>query len=145
MMPASLEYIGPSAFRNCVFLAAITFPANCSLKTIETEAFSSCTALTVVDLSNTKVEVLGGSAFAYSSSVANVILPGTIKTINGHALNNLQAGVTFTVHAVEPPILTYNYSIQVAANSGTIHVPAASVTAYQAAPFWTTRTIIAIP
>lgn len=63
-------------------LAAVDFSQAVNLKTINNQAAMSCTALTgVLDLSRTKIETLGKSAFRGCTGIEGVILPETLKSI----------------------------------------------------------------
>lgn len=63
-------------------LAAVDFSKAVNLKTINNQAAMSCTALTgVLDLSRTKIETLGKSAFSGCTGIEGVILPETLKSI----------------------------------------------------------------
>lgn len=63
-------------------LAAVDFSQAVNLKTINNQAAMSCTALTgVLDLSQTKIETLGKSAFSGCTGIEGVILPKTLKSI----------------------------------------------------------------
>lgn len=63
-------------------LAAVDFSQAVDLKTINNQAAMSCTALTgVLDLSQTKIETLGKSAFSGCTGIEGVILPKTLKSI----------------------------------------------------------------
>ncbi len=63
-------------------LAAVDFSQAVNLKTINNQAAMSCTALTgVLDLSRTKIETLGKSAFSGCTGIEGVILPETLKSI----------------------------------------------------------------
>ena len=63
-------------------LAAVDFSQAVNLKTINNQAAMSCTALTgVLDLSRTKIETLGKSAFSGCTGIEGVILPKTLKSI----------------------------------------------------------------
>lgn len=80
VLPSTLRKIEKSAFKNSA-ISKINFPDN--LATIEALAFSDCQNLTKINLSNTKVEILGGRCFSYCLFLKEVLLPNTLKQIKG--------------------------------------------------------------
>lgn len=71
-------------------LAAVDFSQAVDLKTINNQAAMSCTALTgVLDLSRTKIETLGKSAFRGCTGIEGVILPETLKSIGSKDAGNV--------------------------------------------------------
>lgn len=71
-------------------LAAVDFSQAVNLKTINNQAAMSCTALTgVLDLSRTKIETLGKSAFSGCTGIEGVILPETLKSIGSKDAGNV--------------------------------------------------------
>lgn len=79
----SIETVGRSAFAYCEKLQEITLPT--SVKYIEEDAFRGCTSLNKINIGElVKLEVIGSRAF-YQSGVENVIIPSSVKTIEGYA------------------------------------------------------------
>ncbi len=61
-----------------------------SVTKIEARAFNTCSSLTTtVDLSNTKVESIGESAFLNDKAVTSLVLPATLKGIGQQAFREL--------------------------------------------------------
>ncbi len=61
-IPASVQYIGNSAFNGCKNLEEVVFAENSQLKLIDTAAFNECTKLSVLDLPES-TEQIGNYAF----------------------------------------------------------------------------------
>ena len=82
-----LETIEESAFKNCTNLETVILPS--SLKTIGKAAFVECIKLKEIDLSKCeKLETIGAGAFDAlrgCTSLETVILPSSLKTIEGNA------------------------------------------------------------
>ena len=104
-----LTTIGPSAFQGCSTLTSITIPN--SVTTIGLQAFYSCSAATFIQIGSA-VTSIGGSAF-YNAIACNEMrcLPLTPPSIVSNTFSNLKSTCV-------------------------IKVPAASLSAYQAAANW---------
>ncbi|MCL2762661.1 MAG: leucine-rich repeat protein [Treponema sp.] len=108
-IPGSVTTIGANAFAECTSLTSITIPN--SVTTIGASAFYDCTSLTSITIGN-GVTSIGNSIFYGCTSLTSVTcLAETPPTLGTNAFDNTHA------------------SLQ-------IKVPAASVTAYQAAANW---------
>ena len=87
-IPASVETIGNTAFKNCSSLATVTFEKGSQLKTIAGDsydgAFSDCTALTSIEIP-ASVETIEATAFKRCSKLATVTFEkgSQLKTIGG--------------------------------------------------------------
>lgn len=82
-LPDAVEEIGVNAFKDCTALATINFGKG--LKRINTSAFENCRKLTSVDLTETQLETIVGSAFAGCTGITKFIPAPTVKTIGDHA------------------------------------------------------------
>ncbi|MDE6370930.1 MAG: leucine-rich repeat domain-containing protein, partial [Duncaniella sp.] len=111
-LPESLETIGTGSFRNCKMLSISILPD--ALRSIKSGAFSGCTSLRsitagenvvfedewqqhftfeycsgleFVDLSKTRMEVVGTGTFRECSNLSTVLLPETLTKIGGDAFS----------------------------------------------------------
>lgn len=80
LFPASLEEIGPNAFRECDRLKTVVFPAK--LKKIGARAFNGCSALTEVALPS-GLEEIGRGAFCRCYALRSLSLPSSVRSIDG--------------------------------------------------------------
>ena len=78
-LPETLVKIGNNVFWNCEELISVGIPA--SLEELGESCFLECISLKVLDLSNTKVEVIPQTCFA-ASGVETVIFPQGLKRLN---------------------------------------------------------------
>ena len=105
-LPASIETIGESAFEGCTLFDVDALPA--SLKTIEANAFAYCSRLQItalpaiksigggafyscprimeLDMSAARFTVIESGTFADCTKLRNIILPETVRTIEGGGL-----------------------------------------------------------
>ena len=102
-IPASVKFIGNSAFNYCNSLTSITFGVNSQLETIGSSAFSyagitsieipasvktigemaflNCNNLeTVIFAAGSQIEVIDRATFTFTS-ITNIIIPASVKTI----------------------------------------------------------------
>src|SRR5574344_31844 len=78
-IPASVTSIGNSAFSHCTGLTSATIPA--SVTSIGEYAFYYCTGLTSIDLSATnKLQTIGEEAFSYCSAAKFITTTGSSDT-----------------------------------------------------------------
>lgn len=88
-IPTSVTTIKDAAFDLCSNLTEIFFTNNTSsLNTIERNAFSGCTSLTMIDLSVTQTETIGVDAFAGCTELAYLLQSDKLKTIDMRAFEN---------------------------------------------------------
>ena len=74
---SGVEFIGESAFRDCVRLSHLTIPV--SVKDIGAHAFHGCSNLKYVAL--TGVRSIGDGAFAGCEKLTHVVLPESLRTV----------------------------------------------------------------
>ncbi len=99
-LPPSLKSIGDSAFKNCSSLEGeLDFTNLVNLNTIEQNAFSGCTGITIVKIPNS-LSRIDFWVFYKCDSITDMIIPESIKinnpTVTGstYKLHNLFSNVT---------------------------------------------------
>lgn len=86
VLPSTLISIGDRAFENCKRLKTINLKDCPYLEHIGLCAFDSV-QISSIDLSKTKVNYIGGNAFAHIDKLTSVILPETLKEIGDFAFS----------------------------------------------------------
>ena len=109
-VPNTVTTIGIGAFDDCTALTTVTLPE--SLAYIENYAFDGCTAIT------------------------RITIPANTTKISAWAFRDCTAITQMTVLATVPPELSSNNSFEGVSRDIPVYVPAASLTAYQAAEVW---------
>ncbi len=127
--------IGDYGFYGCAF-ETLTLDAT---ETIGGSAFYLCQDLTSVTLN--AVKTIGSSAFSDDIKLATVVIGENCTSIGNNAFNRctalLKEGGSITVKATKVPTLGGTSVFGTASSfKGTIYVPAASLSAYQAASRW---------
>ena len=84
-LPSTLKTINTNAFYQCDALTSITIPG--SVTSINKSAFYDCSALTSVTF-NEGLETIGEAAFAYCLKLGNVVIPSTVTNIQKSAFHN---------------------------------------------------------
>lgn len=84
VLPASVKYIGESAFSNCLRLNKVVF-ADDGLVEIAADAFKYCTALKAIELPST-LESIGNRAFA-GSGLEEITIGDSVVSIGAEAFN----------------------------------------------------------
>ena len=97
-IPSSVVSIGEKSFAGATSLRELDLRDASGLKVIGKEAFKNTTSLSSVDLSKTKVTVIGESAFQ-GSGLTEITL-GDVKKIEGRAFNGAAALVTIDLSGV---------------------------------------------
>ena len=159
-IPNSVTSIGEAAFRGCSGLTSITIPN--SVTSIGEYVFYNCSGLTSVTIPNS-VTFIGLCAFAYCSGLTSVTIPNSVTFIDNHAFQFCSGLTSITigsgiitigdqVFACCPELkdvycyaksVPYTYAdsysnafIDSSIEYATLHVPAGSVSAYQAVKPW---------
>lgn len=128
----NISTISERAFENCHSLRDMHWPAG--LKTVGNDAFYKCSSLKTISLPE-GTETLEPWAFRVCSGVETVYVASTITSFGDGSLTLDNAGknVTITATAAVPQTVGWNWHYM---GTPTIKVPAASLAAYKADPFW---------
>ena len=95
-IPSSVTAIGTAAFWACQNLASVNFEDLTSLTTIGGSAFES-TAVSEVDLSNTKLTTIAAGAFQYNDALTTVKIPVTVTSFQQQAFSGCDSLVTLDI------------------------------------------------
>ena len=82
------------------------------------------------------VTVIGKNAFSYCAALTTLTIPASVTSIEEKAFYGCEALAEMTVLATIPPELSSNNSFEGVSREIPVYVPAASLTAYQAAEVW---------
>ena len=141
-IPNSVTYLGDLAFFNCSGLTSVTIPN--SVTDIGKSAFSGCNSLTSVTIPNS-VTYISQSAFSGCTSLTSVTIPNSVKKIDYQAFancNNLTDVYCLAEKLRNDPYSGEALYTHPDAFDGsypqamTLHVPAASISAYQTIEPW---------
>ena len=145
-IPNSVTSIGEMAFLLCRSLTSITIPN--SVTSIGNLAFYYCTSLTSITISNS-VTSFGSEVFKGCNNLSKVFLTGEGEWTAGALPNTVTTlyvdnGITGITGINEAPSDVYSFAVTPPTcdeysfldYSGTLHVPAASLSAYFTAPYW---------
>ena len=80
--------------------------------------------------------VIGKNAFSYCAALTTLTIPASVTSIGEWAFDGCTALAEMTVLATIPPELSSNNSFEGVSREIPVYVPAASLTAYQAAEVW---------
>ena len=149
-----LTCIGNQVFAACKSLSSVDIPN--SVKTISSLAFADCNSLTSLNISNS-VDTISSLAFSNCKSLSSLTIPNSVISIGQGAFSGCISLTTLTIGNGVNEILNeafahcykltdvYCYAESVP-NTGiesfgssyyaTLHVPAASISEYQAAEPW---------
>ena len=132
-IPDTVTSIGNDAFLYCSNLASITIPN--SVYTIGTVAFAYCTSLTSVTIPNS-ISRLNNGLFRGCNNLTTVNIPSSVSEI-GYEVFRDCSSLTSLISNITYPV-SVNETTFGGVNQGacSLTVPAGSVEAYQAAPFW---------
>ena len=155
-IPNSVTEIGWSAFSGCSGLTSVTIGN--SVTSIGYYAFSYCRGLTSVTIPNS-VTSIGEAAFACSTGLTSVTIPSNVKKIGINAFRECSGLTSVTVpnsvteignyafsgcsgltdvccYAEDVPTTSNNAFNVSPISTATLHVPAASISAYKATEPW---------
>ena len=132
-IPNSVTGIEQSAFWGCKNLVSINIPN--SVTEIEEQTFALCEALTSVTIPNS-VTTIGDQAFSGCIGLTSVTIGSKVKTIGSLAFTDCLNLLDVYCYAEEVPE-TQNEVFRFAnIENVTLHVPATSISAYQAVEPW---------
>ncbi len=134
-IPSGVVTVGDYAFFNCGYLTSVLIPT--SVRFIGIAAFSSCMRLASIDIPNNVIQIKT-NAFSNCFALTSIELPSGMVSIQDYAFMSCQNLTSITCNAVNPPTLGTGVFSGVPADCA-IYVPAASVSAYQAASGWSGR------
>ena len=138
-IPATVTTIGAGAFRNCENFTKFDMPQ--SLATIGSNAFENCSKLREIVIPN-KMSTIDKYVFSGCSALVNVVIPETITSIGEYAFHNCSSLTDFSCYPLKAPIVKTNTFTDTPIENVTLHVPAASVDAYQYAPWINFKKIV---
>ena len=127
--------IGYGAFSFCPYVTSIAIPNSVTI--IENDAFDNCTSLKFVIIPN-DVTTIGDFAFLECRNVTSVSIGSGVKNIGRKAfsgLNNLTDVICMAIAVPETANQTYN-AFESSNFNATLHVPEASLEAYQTTAPW---------
>ena len=129
----SVISIGDFAFQGCSGLTSVTIPN--SVTSINNFAFNDCIGLTSVTIGNS-VTSIGNGAFQNCSNLSSVTIGSGVLTIGRVAFANCQKLEDVYCYAENVPSTNRTAFDNSNIDNSTLHVPEASISAYQAAEPW---------
>ena len=134
-IPSKVTSIGNYAFACCYSLESATIPSN--VTSIGTNAFYSCYLLQSITIPS-KVTSIGNYAFACCYSLTSITVPSDVTSIGTYAFQQNRSLYHYYLYPITPPTLS-NTNTFIGIQAATkIHVPAASLSTYQSASYWST-------
>ena len=132
-IPNSVTYIGREAFRGMHILTSINIPQ--TITTIEPYTFQDCRALSNISIPY-GVTSIGSHAFRECLALTSITIPQSVTSIGESAFKNCPCLEDFYCNAVDIPTTGNEVFTSSPINSATLHVPTASVYAYQTTEPW---------
>ena len=132
-LPASVVTVGRYAFHNCTSLKSATLSPN--LKEIPFFMFDGCSKLSELIIPS-GITSIGNCAFKGCESIQLLDLPESINNINGYAFGRLSNLKDLYCHATAIPNTYKDTFNEIDLSQVTLHVPTASIGAYQAVEPW---------
>lgn len=143
VLPDNIETLGYSLFASSKSLEKVTLPS--SIKELSIYLFKDCTKLKSVVIPE-GVTTIGYSAFEGCSRLESISLPESINFIDFFAFGSLSNLKKVYCQAKIVPNTSQNVFGNVNLSKVTLHVPAASINAYQATEPWKNfKEIVALP
>lgn len=134
VIPAGVTTIGNQVFAYNSNLTSVTIPG--TVISMGDWVFGYCTSLTSLTLPS-NLTTIGASAFRGMNTLSNLTIPATVTSIGDSAFSECTVLNLLTINPIAPPtagVDLFLSSLAIGANS--LLVPAGSVSAYQAAPGW---------
>ena len=142
-IPNNVTSIGSAAFSNCTGLTSVTIPSG--ITSIAYNTFSGCTSLTSFTIPSSVTEI-GEYAFLDCSSITSFTIGSNVRSIGQKALGGCNKLMDIYCYAKKVPDVQFNIIMDTNIENTTLHVPAASVSAYQAVDPWKNfKEIVALP
>ena len=133
VLPDNIETLGYSLFASSKSLEEVTLPS--SIKELSIYLFKDCTKLKSVVIPE-GVTTIGYSAFEGCTRLESISLPESINFIDFFAFGSLSNLKNVYCQAKIVPNTSQNVFGNVNLSKVTLHVPAASISAYQATEPW---------
>ncbi len=95
-IPASVEYIGRSAFRRMSALEVVTFEAGSQLSEINDNTFSDADSLETIHLPD-NLEIIGHHAFSNNQAMSHINIPNSVTTIKPWAFSSMSELYEITI------------------------------------------------
>jgi len=130
--PYKTTFIGMRAFADCSSLAAVELPIQLSV--IDDNAFENCQSLTSVTIPNS-VTFVGSNAFKDCKELKVVVFDGCAGEICQEAFMGCTGLKEIYSYSDVPPAAD-EYAFEGSNYDATLHVPAASLEAYQSTAPW---------
>ncbi len=105
-IPASVEFIGNSLFKDCTSLKNIIFEKRTDDQLLEIglSAFSGCSSLEHINLQDSNTTVIKNQAFYNCKSLTSVRLPSTLETLSASAFDGCDS-IKLYMDTAEPEVL----------------------------------------
>ena len=129
----SVTSIGSNAFQNCLDMISVTIPN--SVTSISYFAFNDCIGLTSVTIPNS-VTYIGLGTFSGCSDLTSVTIGSGVETIDRHAFANCPKLADVYCKAENVPSTGTTAFANSNIKNSTLHVPEASISAYQDVSPW---------
>ena len=142
-IPNSVTGIEQSAFWGCKNLVSINIPS--SITEIEQRSFAHCEALTSITIPNS-VTTIGDQAFYGCIGLTSITIGSKVKSIGFLAFTDCLNLLDVYCYAEKVPETQNEVFRSANIENATLHVPAASISAYQAVEPWKNfKEIVALP
>ena len=142
-IPNSVTGIEQSAFWGCKNLVSINIPS--SITEIEQISFAHCEALTSITIPNS-VTTIGDQAFSGRIGLTSITIGSNVKSIGFLAFTDCLNLLDVYCYAEKVPETQNEVFRYANIENATLHVPAASISAYQAVEPWKNfKEIVALP
>ena len=132
VLPSNITEIGIAAFRNTK-LTNIVLPNN--VEKIHGEAFSECTQLTSITLSDELTDIASSNVFNHCINLTSIELPEKLTGLGQGTFRDCTGLTTIYCRAVEPPICR-SECFMGCDNLQIVYVPIGSKEKYQNAEGW---------
>lgn len=132
MIPSTVSSIDKYAFEGCNF-SFVAFPDQ--MTSIGGRAFWGNPLSGKVKIPN-GIEVIPQGAFAYSSSLEELIIPSSVSRICSNAFDGCVGLTSIICEAEDPPVLETGAFDNVPKDNFTVEVPESAVRQFQLAPGW---------